>query len=66
MLTKERFKKAADIIDAKSMSTSPHDDEDTVWAQCFIFDDGIFFLGTKGMAQIKEALLEKYNEENKT
>ncbi|QIG76172.1 hypothetical protein EVC24_151 [Rhizobium phage RHph_I4] len=62
-LTHERFKKAADIIDAKKFSFSNNDDEDTEWAGCFIFDKGIFYLGEAGMAAVKKALLDKYEEE---
>lgn len=61
-LTPERFKLAADIIDAKRFSASAGDSEDMIWAAAFIFDEGIFYLGENGMAEVKQMLLATYQE----
>ena len=62
-LTPERFKLAADIIDAKRFSSSTDDSPDQIWAAAFIFDEGIFFLGEEGMAEVKRMLLDRYDKE---
>lgn len=62
-LTPERFKLAADIIDAKRFSSSPDDGADQIWAAAFIFDQGVYFLGEKGMADVKRMLLDTYEAE---
>lgn len=61
-VSSEWLKIAARMIDARSAQCDGSSSPEHVRAMAFIFDEGIFFLGNEGMAEVKKMLLDKYEE----
>lgn len=55
-MTERQRELAAQIIDARQCSLSKDTDPDYVVAAAFVFDNGIFFLGSEGMAEVARQL----------